>query len=73
MTINGRREAISQDDLVSVCKRAGLSARAARRIIDQVQQAVNLFSDLANEHGLPESLSRETAAGLAMVRRRFDR
>ncbi|MFN3712223.1 MAG: type II toxin-antitoxin system HipA family toxin [Alcanivoracaceae bacterium] len=71
MTINGRRDNISRDDLISVGKRAGLSTSVMGRIIDQVRTGVAQFPALASQHGLPGSLVSETEAGLAMARQQF--
>lgn len=60
MTINGKRDNVTEEDLLAVAKRAGVPARTARRIFEEVFDAFHALPALCEEYDLSPDLARPT-------------
>ncbi len=54
MSVNGKRDAFSQDDLISLAKQAGIKKNAALGMLDRVLSAVGKWEDFAEQAKVPE-------------------
>lgn len=59
MSINGKRENITLDDLMAVAERCRITRPRARAIIDEVDHAIGGWPQFAREAGVPESRIRQ--------------
>ena len=66
MSVNGRRDGISEDDLVACGARGNLSARKARRIVGEVREAVMNWKAFAAEAEVREAFVDEISARLGI-------
>ncbi len=65
MTINGKRDGFTVDDLLECARVSNISRRNALRILDQVTDAVRNWSTYAQEAGIPS----EIIAGIGATHR----
>ena len=56
MTVNGKSDGITREDIINVAKRQGI--RNPEGIIDKVEHALDMFPDKAREAGVPEDVIR---------------
>ncbi|MCM1140309.1 MAG: type II toxin-antitoxin system HipA family toxin [Muribaculum sp.] len=59
MSINGKRDNIKKEDLISLASAASISERNALKIIDEVNEAVSLWPKLAVDNGLKNSIIQQ--------------
>lgn len=57
MSINGKRDELSLDDLLSLARSGGIKAAKAVFIVEQVEKAANKWTDFANEAGVDANTS----------------
>jgi serine/threonine-protein kinase HipA len=67
MTINGRREGITVDDLVDVEKRVGLKRGTAKRILREVTDAVATWPQIADDVAVEPTTAREIDRSLLLT------
>ncbi len=60
MTVNGKRDELTKDDLLSVSRQYGI--KHAPAILDQVKEAVSLWPRFAGEIGVPRPVVERIAA-----------
>ncbi len=65
MSVNGKRDGFERADLLGLADVAGIKARRANAIVDQVVESVRSWSDFADEAGVGD----ETAARIARAHR----
>lgn len=58
MSINGKRDDLSRDDLLAVAKRFNISHSIARRAIEEVDAAVTRWPEFAQVANVPKKLAR---------------
>lgn len=59
MSINGKRDNIKKEDLISLASAASISERNALKIIDEVNEAVTQWPKLAADNGLENSIIQQ--------------
>ena len=63
MTIDGKGKNIKTDDILAVAKKADISQKTARNIIDQVKESLLKWKEIADIAGIPD----RTATGLENI------
>lgn len=59
MSINGKRDDIKKEDLISLAYAASISGKNALKIIDEVNEGVSLWPELATDNGLENSIIKQ--------------
>ena len=66
MSINGKRDDFTQKDFEAVARKALIPLQTARRIYEEVRDAVSQWDRLAREHDMPPDMIRRIGAGLRL-------
>jgi serine/threonine-protein kinase HipA len=67
MSINGKRDDFTQKDFEAVARKASVALQTARRIYEEVREAVSQWDRLAHQHEVPSDMTRRIQAGLRLT------
>lgn len=66
MSINGKRDDFTQKDFEAMARKARIPLQTARRIYEEVREAVSQWDRLAREHDVPREMIGRIKAGLRL-------
>lgn len=66
MSINGKRHHFTREDFETVARKARVPLQTARRIYEEVREAVSKWDQLAREHEVPREMAQRVKAGLRL-------
>lgn len=66
MSVNGKRDHFTLQDLEAVARKVRISAVKARAIIKEVREAVSQWPQLARTHDMPDEMIRRVNVGLRL-------
>lgn len=73
MDVEGEARSPGRADLMRLAAAAGMQKSAAHEAIEQVQEAVVRWAEVADEYGVSATTRRIVAEGLEKVRQAFQR
>ena len=66
MSVNGKRDHFTQEDFNAVARKARIALQTARRIYEEVREAVSEWDQLAREHEIPREMVNRITKGLRL-------